>query len=433
MDDGVSLGARQARLEIPETGRIELYLGYEYAEYQQEDTPDGWWHRTLTLHPHHWLRLSGDRTIEPWNAFQSILANPDRSPIPLPPLLVALFLAQSPDPNVSEQRQVFQWVAYAVRELLAILPLSARHAGWNEIASDQLDDLAMAILDALLHQKPTLPWPQLDGVEVQILSQMADILWAFPPTLTRQIPQVAAMYFEQRLEDDRRGVEDEDLLLEDEDPISITRWSLLGNLAAIRFWRTPLPTIRGLSVQAPMHEILFIWYQALVIMHPDAPIIDDADLAWLCDGVLGALYDAPFSQLLAAQPVIDTLNIPVTESQKRIAALQQNVAQGMCLPEGRWEIPVSNDWLVVRVYGAAAVRLVAGPDGCWVRLIPAQWGWGSVLWWRPQSKPPTCWTLAFGDDLASPYLLSLHEALWEVWRDLCLHGRPIRGSDPGGT
>src|ERR1044071_4339548 len=121
MDGIITLSAPHARLEMTETDRIELYLGDEYAEYLQGEHPDGWWYRTLALHPYHWLCLSGSTTIEPWNAFQAILANPERPPICLPPLLVALFLAYSPNPNASEQRQVFQWVAYAVREMLPVL------------------------------------------------------------------------------------------------------------------------------------------------------------------------------------------------------------------------------------------------------------------------------------------------------------------------
>ena len=438
MDSVITLSAPLARLEMSKTKRIELYLGYEYAEYVQVETADGWWHRTLALHPDHWLRLSGAATIDPWNALQLILAQPDRSPIPLPPLLVALFLSLSAHPSASEQRQLFQWVAYAVREMLPVLPVSGREAGWNTVSDDQIDELVTSILTALLPQAATIPWPQRDGVEVQALVQLANMLWTFPPTLTRQIPEVANAYFQQRLVADQQWLEDddgilqnEDASLEDDDPISITRWSLLGNLGAMQFWRTPWPLIRRLSVQAPMHELLFTWYQALVIMHPDAPIIDDADLAWLCDGTLGAPYDAPFGHLLAACTVIETLNIPVTSLYERIAALQQDAGQGRYLPDGRWELPVPAAWPVVWAYGAAKVRLIASSDGCWVRLMPAQWSWGSVLWWRPHSDPPTCWTLAFSDDATSLCLVGLHTALWELWRDLRVDGQPARSNGAG--
>lgn len=422
MDAVITLSTSEARLEMPETKRIELYLGYEYAEYIQGKTADGWWHRTLSLNPHHWLRLSGSATMEPWHALQSILAQPDRLPIALPPLLVALFLARSSNPGVSEQRQLFQSVAYAIREAQTVLPLTARQPGLHTMESHELDQLCMVILDALLQQASTVPWPHSDGGIVQVLAHMADVLWTFPPALTRKIPEVAAGYFERRLQADQQWLDDEDTSFEDDDPVSITRWSLLGSFGAMRFWRTPWPTIRGLSLQAPMHEMLFTWYQALVIMHPDAPTIDDVDLAWLCDGMLGAPYDAPFGQLLAACSVIETLNLSLTDLHKRIAVLEQEVAQGTHMPDKRWELSVSTNWTVVKMYGAATVRLVVGAHGCWVRLIPAQWSWGSVLWWRPQSDPPTCWVLAFDDDLKSPCLLTLHEVLWELWRDLHLYG-----------
>lgn len=438
MDSVIRLSAPLARLEMSKTKRVELYLGYEYAEYFQEETADGWWHRTLALHPDHWLRLSGAATIAPWAALQSILAQTDRSPIPLSPLLVALFLSHSAHPNASEQRQLFQWVAYGVREMLPVLPASDHEAGWNTMSANQLDEVATSILNALLQQAATVPWPQRDEVEVRTLVQLADMLWTFPPTLTRQVPEVATAYFQHRLvadqqwlEDDDSNTQNEDTSLDDDDPISITRWSLLGHLGAMRFWRTPWPLIRGLSVQAPMHELLFIWYQALVIMHPDAPIIDDADLAWLCDGTLGAPYDAPFGHLLATCAVIETLNIPVTSLYERITALQQDARQGRYLPSGRWELPVPTAWPVLWAYGAATVRLVVNSDGCWVRLIPAQWSWGSVLWWRPHSDSPTCWALAFSDDATSLCLVGLHTALWELWRDLRVDGQPAHSNGAG--
>lgn len=438
MDGIITLSAPQARLEMTETDRIELYLGYEYAEYLQGELPDGWWYRMLALHPYHWLRLSGAITIEPWDAFQTILANPERSPIPLPSLLVALFLAHSPHPNASEQRQVFQWVAYAVREMLPALHATAHQTGTTEVISDQLDQLGTTIIDALLHEAPSVPWPKSDKAEAQVLIRMAELLWSFPPALTRQIPQAAATYLEQCLEIDQQWLDDEDDSLDDDaassesdDPISITPWSLLGNLSALRFWRKPGPTIRGLSVQAPMREILFTWYQALVIMHPDAPIIDDADLMWLCDETLGLPYDAPFGHVLAACSVIETLNIPSTELQQRIVSLQEEAMQGTYSPGGHWDITIPTTWSEVRTYSVTTMRLVVEPNGFWIRLMPSQWSWGSVLWWRPQSAPPTCWALAFGNDLTSPCLLTLHEALWELWRDFNVYGRPVRADHTG--
>jgi hypothetical protein len=415
----------EARLEWTTTGKWDMYLLYDQADYSQSSTSDGWWHRTLMLHPHHWLRLSGVGTIEPWYALQFILAQPHHPPIAFPPLLVALFLAHSPNPAALGQRQAFQWVAYAVREMLPVLSTPGPEAEWNEVLPHQLDQLSTAILNALLHPVPILPWPQSDGVKVQVLTRIADILWIFPPTLTRQISEVVGAYFQQRLEGDGQWLEDEESSFEDDDPISITRWSLLGNLGTMRFWREPWPTLRGLSIQAPMHEILFTWYQALVIMHPDAPIIDDTDLTWLCDGVLGAPYDAPFSRLFAACAAIETLNISVTGLYERILVVQQEAAQGSYLPRGRWELLVPAEWPVFWSYGAAIVRLIVGEDGCWVRLIPAQSSWGCVLWWRPHSDPPTCWTLAFADDVTSLCLLGLHATLWSLWRDLRVHGQPI--------
>jgi hypothetical protein len=418
----------EARLEWTTTGKWDMYLLYDQAHYSQLSTSDGWWHRTLVLHPHHWLRLSGSGMIEPWKALESILSQPDRSSIMLPPLLVALFLAHSTNPEAVEQRQLFQWTAYAVREVLPLLPVSNREAGWHHALPDQLDHLSTAILDALLNEDLKLPWPLIDGIEAQILTHMADVFWTFPPALTRRIPQIAASYFEQCLEDGQEWLEDEDSNLENDGSISITPWSLLGNLGAMRFWRQPWPSIRGLSIQAPMREILFIWYQALIIMHPDAPIIDNGDLTWLCDGVLGGTYDGPFDTLYAFSAHIEALSVPLVEKQAGIAALEQESTNGTFLPSGRWELAMSSNWPIRWTFGIATSRLVAGPDGVWVRLVPAQQSWGSVLWWRPHRHPPACWSIALGGSLNSVQILALHESLWHQWRDLRVYGRLINGN-----
>lgn len=418
--DGTSIVTTpQASLEWTSTGPRHMYFLYDQARYMQSSTSDGWWQRTLALDPFHWIRLRGSSNTTPLDALQTILANQDRPPIVFPALLVALFLAHSPHPDTVEQRQVFRWVAHVIPELLARIPSGSLQAGWEEMSSDRLEHMLIPTINVILDQEDQVPWVFPDGIWVQVLDHLADVMWRFPPKATRRIASASATQLEQI------GIEEEESGLADRHASTDAGWSVIGYLSAIRFWRSPWPTIRGLSVQASMLEFLQIWQQALVIMHPDAPAITDTNLTWLCDGTLGAPYDGPFDSLLVASADIARLGISTTEMQERIVRLQQEAARGICRPSGRWDVRLSSNWPILLAYGVTSMSLVAGPKGLWVRLIPAQQSWGSVLWWRPQKQAPTCWSLVLGSALTSIQILALHETMWQVWRDLRVCGQPV--------
>lgn len=200
----------------------------------------------------------------------------------------------------------------------------------------------------------------------------------------------------------------------------------LGYLSAIRFWREPWPTIRGLPIHTSMLEFLALWHQALIIMDPNAPRITDTQLAWLCDGMLGKPLDGPFDHLIRAIEENSPLNGSATEWQERIATLEHEADRGTACSHGCWEAQRTMHWPVFSMYQVASMRLVAGPEGCWVRLMPSEERWGSVLWWRPGRRAPTCWSLALGEAVTTIPLLALHATFWHIWRDLRVAGCPSR-------
>lgn len=408
----------QARVEWTTHGPRDMYLLYDQAHYSEGSTPVGWWQRTLALDPYHWFRLSGTPDISPWEAVCSIMREPDRPAFTLPALLVALFLARAARPNTLAQRQLFRWVAFALPQLRARLPTGSLQVGWNELSTETLDHSMPTIINVLLENEPAVPWVLSDGDWLRVLDHLGNYLWRFPTHTIREMSTDAAKQIDQcaRAEEEAGAL--------NRHASQLPPVTAIGYLSALRFWRDPWPTIRGLSIGTSMLEFLPLWHQVLLMMAPDAPAISHTDLAWLCDETLGTPSDAPFDHLIVAGQHSDTLGQSTTDWQARITELRQEAARGTWRPRGCWEVPCAAHWPVFSTYNVARMRVVAGPHGCWVRLIPVEEHWGSVLWWRPQPRVPTWWSLALGEACSSVSLLAFHATFWQLWRDIRVEGHP---------
>ena len=386
-------------------------LQYDQARYSQSSTADGWWQRTFALDPAHWLRLSGTRYTTSSDALHTVLREDKRSALTLPVLIVALFLAHSVQPDSVEQRQALRGVLRAIPDVLHSIPLGVLRTGWDDSSPEELDNLIPIVIDALLNQADFVPWVVQDGLWARVLDHLATTLWLFPPQVVQQIVASAAMEKESGWPD--------------RDTPTMPGWAVLGSLSGMRFWREPRPTIRNLPIHASMHEFLQLWQQALVLMDPTAPRIEDSDLAWLCDGTVGTPHDGPFDTLRPMSSDHGVGGRSSIEWQECIAALQNEAAHGMWIPDGRWDMSISLRWPILLGYGFAAMRIVATPEGLWVRFRPAQQSWGSILWWRPEVCPPLCWTLALNATSTNASMLGLHAALWQLWGNLRVYGRPM--------
>lgn len=386
-------------------------LQYDRARYSQSSTADGWWHRTFALDPMQWLRLSGTPSTTPSNALRVVLMEDKRSALTLPVLIVALFLAHSTQPDSVEQRHALRGVLRAIPDVLHSIPLGALRTGWDDSSPKELDNLIPSVIDALLNQADFVPWVVQDGLWAHVLDHLATTLWLFPPQVVQQIVASAAVEKESEQSD--------------RDTLTMPGWAVLGYLSGMRFWHEPRPTIRNLPIHASMHEFLQIWQQALVIMDPAAPRIEDSDLAWLCDGTVGTPHDGPFDTLRTTNADHGADGRSSIEWQTCLAALQTEATHGMWTPDGRWDMPISLRWPLLLGYGFAAMRIVAAPEGLWVRFRPAQQSWGSIVWWRPEIRPPLCWTLALNATLTNGSMLGLHATLWQLWGNLRVYGRPM--------
>lgn len=385
------------------------YLRSSQVRYRESSTPDGWWQRTFVLDPTHWLCLSGRPYTTPTDAFRTILMQPDRPPIPLSLLVITMFLAATPHPDRVEQQQALAWVISAFPQVLHRLAVVSPVAGWEDLSRPLLDDLSPLVIDALLDPSSLMRWNFHDGVWADVFADVADTLWQFPSNAVRQIvTDAVARHESQRM--NRYAPSD--------------GWTVLGALSAMRFWHEPWPTIRGLPVQTSLRDLLHLWQQALIMMHPAAPAITDAQIAWLCDGTVGGPYDGPFVRLRAASPDRVACGRSPGEWQEYITHLRNETAQGAYDSTGCWEVVVSSAWPILVAFGVRTIRVMAGRDGCWVRLIPAERSWGSVLWWCPRKHPPAYWPMAFGQPVTSTQILAFHATLWQVWRNLRVDGCP---------
>lgn len=416
MKSELKITSPRARLEISYLSLPDFYLQYYEATYRSEWTNGRWWHRTLAGDMYHWLQLSGRNGTHPKDALQLILSQRRRTAIPLPPLLVAHFLAYAPDPDAAEARSFFRWAALGTGALLELIPAQPSAVGWLTVPPEMLDDLVTAALDAIVQGSRTIPWSTTDGDSLQLLVQMVERLWTFPPALVQQIVARSndvhdALAILAQQEDDSASWGDEDLVL-------TTPSSLLGQMSALHCWQVSTPTVRNIPVCAPAIFFPAAWHQALVLTHPDAPSIDDEDLKWLCNGVLGAPDEEPLAEFYAYATAFNAASS--TEYRTRIINLHEEVVQATQVSTGRYEFLLSTQIPMLTALGVDAVRLVVTPLGYWIRLLPQSGGWGSVIWWKPQIEPPVCLAFASETERTNSAVFALHEILWRIWRNIQL-------------
>jgi hypothetical protein len=417
LSGGSTVTTSQARVAWITHGPRDMYLLYDQAHYHESFTPNGWWERTLALDPYHWFHLSGTIGTSPSEAVHAILQQRDRPAFTLPALIVALFLARSAQPNTLEQRQLFRWVASAILHMQRCLPPGSLHAGWSNVGVDIVEQSLSPLINGLLQIDPRVPWTLPDGAWFQVLHHLSDSLWRFPPYAIRAINSAVATAHEDEGSEEQK-----------QHPSQLDAATALGYLSAIRFWSQPWPTIRGLPIRTSMLEFLPLWHQVLVIMDPNAPGITDAQLVWLCDGTIGKATDGPFDHLMIAVEESSAVGSSAAEWQEHIVMLRQEAVRGTERPGGSWEVQQPVLWPELLMDHVATLRIVVGAQGCWVRFIPAEERWGSVFWWRPTRRPPTCWSLALGEALTSPSLLALHATLWQMWRNLKVDGCPFHAA-----
>lgn len=205
-----------------------------------------------------------------------------------------------------------------------------------------------------------------------------------------------------------------------------TASSLVGpgqllQLSGIHLWRTQLPLVRQLSVRMTTFAFPTLLQQALVLTYPDAPSIQDADLAQLTDGTIGYESDPPALVQLPYNAAVNLPDFSPALSRTRITAL---VAAGRTLSVGQRDIPADGRFPLFRACDLRAMRLMVLPEGCWVRLLPHRDAWGKVLWWRPQLEPPVCLAFALGVGREHPLVWAVHETMWMLWREMSDTGAP---------
>lgn len=423
MTPDVMITSPDALLAFGKLPYPDRYFDYMFAHYVSGQ-PDGQaWYRALMMDADDWIQLRGNPGITPSEALWEVLATRERSSLPLPAVLIAGFLALVPDPGAASQRDMLFWISSGISDLLSLLPHNSIQADASPVPDEQLTQYAQSIIDAILHQRVPIPWPENDADGLTILLAMAAYLWTFPPNLVESlvIAQLKAIAIYCAMED----VDDEDDLLPDRDeaPQQLTTAALLRNISALRSWQTPPLAVRGIPVHMPASAYYLTWLQALTLTHPTAPQIDDADLEWLCEGTIGNIHQIPQVDFVHIDVQLEPLSVRYATRLDRIGSLQQEAENGKYLPAGKWTFQVNESMAVLSALHVYAVRLVTGPTGYWIRLTSHPELWGRVLWWQPEEVPPICLPLLFQTTRTSPGVMALHEALWELWRDLRVVGR----------
>jgi hypothetical protein len=397
------------------------YLHYAHATYSDVQMEDGWWHRRLLLTANHWLCLSGCKDTTPTAALWSMLNQAERPPLSLPVLLASLFLAKVPDPSTHEQRALFEQVALGVADLLTLIP-SVLSTVDEPASLEEIERYAATIIEGILEEASTIPWPQRETDQLRVLTVLADRLWQLPGDRVRQLVTTTLDFYDsiqQSSDDEGRGI-----WADDSDTFFLTPFGLLRGLSVLRWWSAPHPTIRGLPIHTPPQYLYHCWEQSLVLMHPDAPAISDDALEWLCGGTIGNPHDAPLTEFVD----IDQLHTELPTSHaclvSHVKQLSEEAASGLCVPKGQWECIVDDQLPVLHALHLHSVRLVATSTGCWVRLIADPLSWGRVLWWLPEAEPPPSLAFALTTTRTSPGVLAIHTTLWEFWRDIRVVGHP---------
>lgn len=413
MENMLTVRCPQAHLEVGELNLEHVFLRFDTKTCDYSESSPIWWRTTWQFTNRDWLRLSAPLSIDPQQAFWSLLSHRERPSIPLPILITTYFLISNRGASPHTLCDSFSEVAQAVSDILRLLPPRLPLvSGITLIAPDQLEQLTLLVVDAILHGVKPIPWPSYDGDSVMLMLQLVEYFWTFPPDLVRCFV-------------DEEDTEHGPVMKVEHDHAAITSsrissdgLQLLSRMSMLRGWNEPLPRVRGLPIRSQKQMLSLVVDQALLLMHPDAPPINDALIKWLCNGTLGDEQSVPMVDLWDLDRVIEDLQMSTAALLDRVSIFHQEVVGSMHTPEGQWKIQVSARLPILMAIPIATVRLVVNPEGMWVRLIPSN-SWGVLLWWRPQMEPPHSLSFAVQTRIEA---LGLHATLWEFWRDLCVTG-----------
>lgn len=383
------------RLEAQLTGGAAFSPGFALMRYTHDQANMRWWQRTITATDDQWLRLSGRHGADPADTWHQLLNHPDRPVLPLPLLVLTDFAAYAGTQAQPETWWLLHWVAWAIDDLLRFSPLPPSTSGGLTIVPDTLDATINMLVDAVLDGHGSLPWPTADGIQLQVLIRLGELIWSFPPNLVRRLIQS----FVSRNDQDNglSDVEHADESQAEDDHRPVVGPGQLVQVSGMHWWRAGAPTIRHLPVHMSRLAFPALAQQALVVMHPDAPMIDDRDLARLCDGSIGYESDSPSPVHTMENDTADLSDFSPAVARRRIARYVQEAAINTTIPTGgQWDIPASSHFPLFRACALRAIRVMALPTGCWVRFLPRDDGWGKVLWWGPQVEPAACLAFALG-------------------------------------
>lgn len=411
----------RARLEAELVVAPSFSPGFALVRYELGQVNARWWQRTIEATDNQWLRLSGRDGTNPANTWSKILNEDKRPVLPLPMLVLADFVAYATNPMQPEAWWLFNWAAWALDHLLRLNPLPPSTKGGMTVVPTALETMTHALIEAMLDGDAVLPWPTTDGAQLQTLIRLGELVWSFPPDLVRRLVAAFVALSEQETEDtdDLRNGQANSLLVCP---------GQLVQLSALHCWRTGVPRVRQLSIHMSTTGFPALLQQALIVTHPDAPSIEDVDLARLCDGTIGHASDPPSPIQSHYNDVIDLSDFSPDASRIRIAAYTQEVAtRTTSLPIGQWDVASTAHFPLFRAFDLRAVRVFTLPDGCWVRLLPHRDRWGKVLWWIPQVEPPACLAFGLGTGREDVLVWAVHETMWMLWRDIQVSGIPHPG------
>lgn len=402
----------RARLEAQLVVDPSFSLGFILVRYEHSQVNTRWWQRIIVATDDQWLRLSGRDGTHPHETWSQILNERDRPVIPLPMLILGDFVAYAENQAQPETWWLFHWVVWAIDELLRFSPLSPSTKGGTTISPESLEATTQALVDALLDGNSLIPWPTSDGVQLQTLIRLGELVWSFPPDLVRRLVTafVALNERDSKLLQNPRGQQADSPFIGP---------GQLVQMSALYLWRTEVPKVRQMSLHMSTFAFPTLIQQALILTHPDAPPIEDTDLAHLCDGGIGQESDPPSPVHAAYNNAVNHPDFSPIASRARIAIYAQESLLGtLPLPDGQWEVAATSRFPLFTALDLQAVRVIALAQGCWVRLIPRHGGWGKVLWWLPQIEPHLCLAFGLGTEREHALVWAVHETMWMLWHEV---------------
>lgn len=380
-----------------------------------------WWDRTIIATDNQWLRLQGRHGTSPIDTWSIVLEHRTRPALPLPVLALADFVAHSENLADPESWWLLHWVAWALEDLLHILPAPSPQASGTTMPSEALDVGTQKLIDSLLIGQPSISWPTTDRAQLQTLVYLGQHLWSFPPDLVRQLVETTVLLDEE----DAQPISDVEAESNmDAKQRRLSGPALLGQLSGWYCWRNLALKVRGVVVHSSAPYFLLTLRQALILSHPDAPSIDDADFYRLCDGMIGISTHRSFLELFEDDEDIDMADAARASAQAHVLKYAQESATGTYTPTGQWDIPLTLRFPLFETLNLGGVQLISTPQGCWVRLLPEDGSWGCLVWWTPQIEPSIPLAFTLGTTRDHGCVWSLHEVLWALWRDLRIDGAP---------